>query len=133
MALLRVCVELCAAPGFKSVRTFNRICTQVAERRIEQKIRSRKTMREDEAGRDDKDEALRNPENNEDFKEQAAHFGSVLLFAEVAIENELVTHATNCLDSIFVFSIVGQFSPKPADMHVKAAIEWIERPAKDSL
>ena len=75
MALLCVCVELRAAAGFKSVRTFNRICAQVAERRIEQEIRSRKTVREDEAGGDDKDEALRNPENNEDFEEEAAHLG----------------------------------------------------------
>lgn len=133
MALLRVCVELCAATGFESVRTLDSICTQVVECRIEQEIGSRKTVREDEAGGDDKDEALRNPENNEDFEEKATHFGSALLFAEVAIENELVAHTANRLDSIFVFSVLAQFSPKPADMHVKAAIEWIERAAKDRL
>src|SRR5271167_2019453 len=59
MALPCVGAERCAAARFKSVCTLQSIRSQVAQRRIQQKIGAREAVREDESGGDDKDQALR--------------------------------------------------------------------------
>src|SRR5580658_1856290 len=73
VTLLCIGAESCAAAGFPFIGTFDSICSQVVESRVQKEIRTREAVREDKGCGDDEDEALRNPEDDEDLEEKAPH------------------------------------------------------------
>ena len=74
-------------------------------------------LAQDERGGDDEDEALGEPEDGEDFPEEAAHSGSAS--GEGAAKDELVAGAADGLDAVFDGGIGGEFAAEAADVHVE--------------
>ena len=71
------------------------------------------------------------------LKKSPRMFFSILLAVEFPIENQLIADAAHGLHAVLVFLVLAQFSPQPADVHVKASIKGIEgaaehRPADNS-
>jgi len=73
LVFLRHCVERSAAAGLEGFGCGERLGLNFIEERVEDELRMRDAMANDEGRGENKDEALRNPEDDEDFEEQAAH------------------------------------------------------------
>ena len=126
-----VIAESGAAAGGEVGECSGGIVAEIVVKGFGDDVRAGEVLPYDQRGGDDEDEALGEPEDGEDFQEEATHLGSAS--CESAAKDELVARAANGLHAVVVGRISCEFTAQAADVHVEAAIEGIEFSAEHGL
>ena len=126
------CVQPITAPGVVEMNGAVGVGLHVACHRVIQHVRADKVPAHDQRGRDHVDQALGNPENDEDFEEKAAH-RLVRSYRVIEFNGKLIAGATNSFHLVLRGATFGELPAQAAYVHIKAAVEGMELSAKHFL
>lgn len=126
------CAQAVASSGIVEMHGAVGIGLHIARHGVIQNIGAHKVPPHNQRSRNHEDQALCDPEDDEDFEKQAAH-DSVRPYRVLKLYCKLVTGPADRLYLVFGRSGIGELPAQPADMHIQATVEWVELAAKDLL
>ena len=126
-------LEPCATAGFVCVRSRSRRGGQGGVQHSHHFVGPHKIAAQDQHGRDQKRQALRDPETKEDLGEQSSHGLSISCEFAGSRNRKLVSNAADGLDLVSEFVGGIELVTQAADVHVEAAIEGMKFTAQDGF